>query len=173
MKKHILFFTNFYLLLLFFTSCGISSYEDDTVQVSDSLDYKKLEGTYIFKPTSFQAERLKVDSNSTITLKLEAKDYQTNNGTRFKGTYHISKMVFIKDLAKKASYKNGWSLFYSIDTLNKRRSNTISFKQEFRNGNDMSFEIHKNIKDNTLHILGFTSDPKYEVINIVDFKKVK
>lgn len=173
MKKHIFYFIICSLLTLFVSSCGISSYDDDTVKVSDSLGYKKLVGTYIFKPTGFQAERLNVDSNSSITLTLEAKNYQTNKGIEFKGKYHISKMIFIKDLKENGPYSNKWLTFYSRDTLNNHNINVVTFEQGFKNGNDMSFEIHRNIKDNSLHILGFTSDPKYEVIKIVDFKKIK
>jgi hypothetical protein len=173
MRRHTIYNVIWIGLVVLLGSCGVSSYSDETVEVSDSLSYQGLTGTYVFKPTKIQAERLQIPMDSAVTLKLENKPFKNSKGTQFGGTYYISKMIFIKSPNDNGFYSNGWSVIYSKDTLNNHNANLISFEQEIKNGNDMSFEIHRNKKDNSLRILGFTSDPKYEVINIVDFKKIK
>ncbi len=56
----------FYFLILFtamfsttlLSSCGVDWSEDNLRPVEDSLGYEKLLGTYVFRPTAEQAERL-------------------------------------------------------------------------------------------------------------------
>ncbi len=173
MKKNILLILTSGFLL-FLTGCsGFNSYPEGLSEVKDSLSYKDLVGTYVFNPTAYQAERLNIPADSAITLTMEAKEFKSGKRSQFIGTYNISKMVLIMNLHETKPLSAGWSVFYSRDTLNNNNVNILSFQQGLRNGNGMSFQIHRNVKDNALHILGFTSDPKFEVITIVDFKKVK
>lgn len=158
-------------VLLLLSGCG-DAYVEETVEVTDSLNYKQLLGTYIFKPNAEQASKLKISPDSVITLRLTSKKPRILTGNIFE--FQITKMIFVKqENFHNQAYTGGWRTFYSRDSINNHNVTVISFYQNLTDTARMSYQLHINKKDSSLHILGFTSDPKYEVMKIFDFKKVR
>lgn len=171
--------TLLYFLILFaalfsttlFSSCGgIIWDEDDLRPVEDSLGYEKLLGTYVFKPSREQAERLRIDSNEVITLRVTKDSLVNLNSVIYKGKYYIDKMVLMIDSSYlKKAYSSNWE--YSFYNLGK--SNQLNLTQPYRTMNNLDYRIERSPTNDTLHITGYGDDPKYEIMRLVDFKKIK
>lgn len=167
----------FYFLILFTTmfsttvisSCHDVFVYDEQTTVEDSLGYEKLLGTYIFKPSREQAERLRIDSNEVITLRITKDSLVNFKSGRYEGKDYIDKMVLMMTPYPKEAHSSTWSYNYFRQT----KSNSFELKQPIATYNNLSYTIEKLPDNDTLHICGYGSDPKYEVMRLVDFKKIK
>jgi len=159
------------LLSITLTSCiGGGPLYYDLNSVQDSLGYEKLLGTYVFKPNAAQAERLGIDSNELITLRITRDSLVNFNSGSYQGKYYINKMVMIMDpYPKETNYSFTWSYSY----FNQGGTNSFELMQHQQTYNSLSYQIEKADDNDTLHITGYGHDPKFEVVRLVDFKKIK
>ena len=170
MRKNKLLYA-FTFLSITLTSCiGGGPLYYDLNSVQDSLGYEKLLGTYVFKPNAAQAERLGIDSNELITLRITRDSLVNFNSGSYQGKYYINKMVMIMDpYPKKTDYSFTWSYRY----VNESGFNYLKINQNFSSNRDLSYLIEKADGSDTLHITSYANDPKYEIMRLVDFKKIK
>lgn len=153
------------------SSCGgVIFYEDNLRQVEDSLGYEKLIGTYVFKPSREQAERLRIDSSEVVTLRVTTDSLINLSSTIYKGKYYIDKMVLMMDsLYPKKAYASTWEYsFYNTGKVNR-----LKLTQPYSTMNNLDYQIERSPENDTLHITGYGDDPKYEIMRLVDFKKIK
>lgn len=175
MKKKILIvgILTFNLLL---GGCGGITSTNGLVKVTTPLTYKDLLGTYTFKPDTFQARKLGIKFTDEIILKItdDSLIVHPKKSKSVLGKYYINKMILVTNDQVNKSYTGTWSFLYLKDEVAARHddSNLISFNQKVSNNYDISFDITKD-NTNTLHLAGYMSDPKYEVVQVIDFKKVK
>ena len=66
-------------------------------------------------------------------------------------------------------YSETWQYHYSHNM----KMNTLEFSQPYKTNNDLDYRIERSANNDTLHIAGYADDPKYEIMRIVDFKKIK
>ena len=169
MKKKL----NYVIILLSITLTGCfggGPLYDDLNPVQDSLGYEKLLGTYIFKPDTFQAERLGINPNEMVTLRITRDSLVNFKSGSYQGKYYINKMVMILDpYPKETNYSFTWSYSY----FNQGSTNSFKLMQHKQTYNSLSYEIEKADDNDTLHITGYGHDPKFEVARLVDFKKIK
>jgi hypothetical protein len=152
------------------SSCGVDWSEDNLRPVEDSLGYEKLLGTYVFRPTAEQAERLMIDSNEVVTMRITKDSLVNFNSIIYKGKYHIDKMVLMIDSSyPKRAYVSTWE--YSF--LNRSRSNNLTLAQPYLTKNNLDYKIERSPDNDTLHICGYGDDQKNEVMRLVDFKKIE
>jgi hypothetical protein len=142
---------------------------DELNEIKDSVNYKNILGTYVFNPTEFQAKKLNINKDAIITLKITTDSLEKKKSGAFVGKYYIDNMILADNWQKTGPYSSNWVLSY----FKEPRHNQLSLNQDITHSKNMSFQLERSSKNDTLHIVGYTSDPKYEVIKIVDFKKVK
>ena len=147
---------------------------DELEEVTTPLDYKQILGTYIFQPKSYEAQKLKIKTGDTVILTITYNSLKAAKSKEYyRGEYSINKMILVTSDDSNKPYEGIWLFFSRKDFARKGVfSNRISFNQNVTNSNDISFNIEKRLSD-TLHIVGYTADPKYEVIKVIDFKKIK
>ena len=170
MRKNKLLYALTFLSITLTSCIGGGPLYYDLNSVQDSLGYEKLLGTYVFKPNAAQAERLGIDSNELITLRITRDSLVNFNSGSYQGKYYINKMVMIMDpYPKKTDYSFTWSYSY----VNPSGFNYLKINQNFSSSRDLSYVIEKADGSDTLHITSYANDPKYEIMRLVDFKKIK
>ena len=159
------------LLSITLTGCfGGGPLYSDLNPIQDSLGYEKLLGTYVFKPDTFQAKRLGINPNEMVTLRITRDSLISFNSGSYRGKYYIDKMVMILDpYPKETNYSFTWSYSY----FNQGGTNSFELMQHKKTYNSLSYQIEKADDNDTLHITGYGHDPKFEVVRLVDFKKIK
>ena len=161
----------FFFALLFIStvlgSCALQEV-DELSEVRDSLSYENIIGTYRFNPTKFQAEKLNLHKDAVITLKITSDSLEKKKSGVFSGKYFIDNMILTNNWETKSDYSSKWVLSYIRET----QHNRFDLYQNLTHVNNISFQLEKRATSDTLHIVGYTSDPKFEVLKIVDFKKV-
>lgn len=161
----------FFLIILFTViigSCGGYVGSDDQEEVQDSLGYEKLLGTYIFKPTYEQAERLRLDIKDSVILRITL-DSSVIEPEKYFGRYYINKMILMPNSLSNEAYSSTWEYHYS----NQMKINFLKLKQPHKTINDLEYRIERSSENDTLHIAGYADDSKYEIMRVVDFKKIK
>ena len=176
MEKVYLVFLIFFdvILVIFLNGCNWKTI-DELNRVTEPLNYKQMVGTYLFIPKDYEAQKLKISKGDSVILEITADSLEIiNNGEFIHGKYTINKMILIiSSNSSNKFYKGQWVFFSHKDPVRKDvYMNNILFHQKLMNGNNISFNIEKRLSD-TLHIVGYTTDPKYEVIKVIDFKKIK
>ena len=63
-------------------------------------------------------------------------------------------------------------VFSIKDTVRLNHRNNISFEQRLVNGRNISFELNYCPPDTVIHILEYMDDPKYEIVKVIDFRKI-
>lgn len=174
MKKY--FLTALILSSFLDLGCGGIIIDENFEKITTPVTSQQLLGTYTFKPDTLQAKRIGIKPAENIILKItneEVGRFKSDSSTSY-GKYYINKMILVTNAESDKPYNGVWMFFSLKDNVPSRNEyiNDISFKQHIIKGNNISFEIGKD-KNDILHIVGYTSDPRYEVIKIIDFKKVK
>jgi len=156
------------LLTTILFACGGYVGMEDLIPIEDSLDYKKILGTYVFKPNGQQAARLEIDSNEVITLRITEDSLVNFNSELFKGKYYIDKMILMLNSFPKEPYSSTWTYY-----CNSTGPNSLRLDQPLQTLNNFDYRIERSPSNDTIHITGYIADPKYEIYRIIDFKKIK